>query len=210
MTLEVERRCGTPLEVRSEGDGLVRVSGYAAVFNKPTNIGDMFMEVVSPGAFTNALKRGDDVEFLINHGGLPLARSTAGNLRMTEDDHGLKIEADLDPTDPDVARILPKMKRKGQLDQMSFAFQIPKGGQEWDEPADGLPVRRVTDTILYDVSIVNRGAYPTTSIGLRSLEDARKSADKDKAQAERNAQQAQQRIAARKAQTEQKFRRIAG
>jgi HK97 family phage prohead protease len=208
MTLEVERRCGTPLEVRAASDGMVRVSGYAAVFNQPTNIGDVFMEVIAPGAFRNAISRGDDVEFLINHGGLPLARSTAGNLSLREDDHGLHIEADLDPNDPDVARILPKMKRKGQLDQMSFAFQIPQGGQRWADVPDELPVRTVTDTLLFDVSIVNRGAYPTTSIGLRSLEEARKGSDKDKAQAERNAQQAQARIAARKAQTEQKIRGI--
>ena len=121
MTLEFERRCGSPFEVRAVSDGLVRVQGYAAVFDVATNIGDMFMEVIAPGAFRSALDRGDDVEFLINHGGLPIARSTAGNLRLTEDARGLYMEADLDPNDPDVARILPKMQRKGQLDQIGRA-----------------------------------------------------------------------------------------
>jgi len=211
MTLEFERRCGSPFEVRAVSDGLVRVQGYAAVFDVATNIGDMFMEVIAPGAFRSALDRGDDVEFLINHGGLPIARSTAGNLRLTEDARGLYMEADLDPNDPDVARILPKMQRKGQLDQMSFAFQVPAGGQTWSEPGGGeIPVRTVTDTMLFDVSIVNRGAYPTTSIALRSLADSR-----DEGQAEHNRKQAEARIAERKlaqrkAEAEQKFRRIPG
>lgn len=173
MILET-RTLQQPPEVRADADGVVRVSGYAAVFNQPTNIGDMFVEVIAPGAFRNALARGDDVEFLINHGGLPIARTTAGNLVLSEDDHGLRIEAELDPTDPDVARIIPKMRRRGQLDQMSFAFQIPQGGQEWSEPASGLPVRTVRDLMLFDVSVVNRGAYGGTEIALRSLDEVRK------------------------------------
>jgi HK97 family phage prohead protease len=205
--MESEKRAGLPIEVRAEANGAVRVAGYAALFNVPTNIGDAFSEVISPGAFRNALARGDDVEFLINHGGLPIARTTAGNLRLSEDEIGLRIEADLDPTDPDVARILPKMRRKGQLDQMSFAFQVPQGGQRWDEGGgDTLPVRTINDTMLFDVSIVNRGAYPTTSIGLRALNSAREMTKAERA--EHNRLKAEARIAERKAAAEQRFRRI--
>lgn len=203
--MEYETRSGLPVEVR-EDSGSVIVEGYAAVFDQPTNIGDVFTEVIARGAFKNALSRGDDTEFLINHGGLPLARSTAGNLTMTEDDHGLKIRAVLDPTDPDVQRIIPKMRAK-MLDQMSFAFQA--AGQRWDTPADGPDVRTITDVVLYDVSIVNRGAYPTTSIALRARDDARAKDEARKVQADRNAKMAEARIAERKAASEQRFRGIA-
>ena len=105
---------------------------YAAVFNQRTDIGGYFYEVIVSGAFTQAIGR-DDVSFLIEHGGLPLARTRSGTLTLTEDSHGLKIDTTLDPADPDVARIVPKMKR-GDLDKMSFGFYATR--QEWDETGD--------------------------------------------------------------------------
>lgn len=200
--MQFETRSGLPVEVRAADGGAIVVEGYAAVFNQPTDIGGMFTEVIAPGAFRSALSRGDDVEFLINHGGLPLARSTAGNLTMEEDAHGLKIRAELDPSDPDVQRIVPKMRGK-MLDQMSFAFRAID--QEWETPADGQDVRTIKDVALFDVSIVNRGAYPQTEIALRSRDEVK--ADREKiAKLEREAKRAC--IAARKAKQEQAFRRI--
>lgn len=196
--MEIETRGGAPAEFRADGD-VVRVSGYAAVFNEEADIGGMFREVIKPGAFRNALNRGDDVVFLINHDGLPLARTTAGNLTLSEDDHGLRINAEMDPTDPDVVRLLSKMRNK-MLDQMSFAFRVSDEGQRWDGD-----LRMISDVSLSDVSVVNFGAYSGTEIALRSRDD---SAKERKERAERNAIQAQARIAARKAESEQKFRGI--
>jgi phage head maturation protease len=87
---------------------------------------------------------------------------------------------------------------------MSFAFQAT--GQRWDTPADGPDVRTITDVMLFDVSIVNRGAYPQTSIALRALDEAKKQAEEEKRKAQ--AQKARDLYAARKAQTEQKIRGI--
>lgn len=199
--MEFETRSGLPVEVRAENDGKIVVEGYAAVFDQPTDIGGIFTEVIARGAFRSALARGDDVEFLINHGGLPLARSTAGNLTMREDDHGLHIRAELDPSDPDVQRIVPKMRGK-MLDQMSFAFNALD--QEWFTPSDGPDVRTIKDVALFDVSIVNRGAYPTTSIALRSRDEARK----EREQREERKQHNQEGYLKRKAEQEQRFRRI--
>lgn len=200
MTETRETRHGLPVELRNEGDSII-VEGYAAVFDTPTNIADVFTEVIARGAFRNALQRGDDTEFLINHGGLPLARSTAGNLSMKEDNKGLFIRAELDPSDPDVQRIVPKMRNR-MLDQMSFAFQAT--GQEWSTPADGQDIRTVTDVMLYDVSIVNRGAYPQTSIALRSHEEAKQRAQDERDEAQRKVNE----YFRRKAEAEQRFRRI--
>lgn len=91
-------------------------------------------------------------------------------MTLREDDHGLYMEARLDPRDPDVRSIVPKMKR-GDLDKMSFAF-IPET-QEWDESGD-MPRRTIKRVSLYDVSIVTTPAYDGTEIGLRSLEAHRK------------------------------------
>ena len=199
---QFETRSGLPVEVREGETGLV-VEGYAALFDTPTNIGDAFIEQIARGAFKSALDRGDDVEFLINHGGLPIARSTAGNLYLEEDDKGLKMRAVLDRSDPDVMRIVPKM-RAGMLDQMSFAFQAT--GQRWDTPAEGMDVRTITDVMLYDVSVVNRGAYPDTSIALRSREEAGKGDDAERREAWSRRKAIED--ARRAAEQEQKFRQI--
>lgn len=170
----MEREIRTPsikLETRMDDDtGDFLVEGYAAVFGERANIGDMFEEVIERGAFTDAIGR-DDVVFLINHEGLPLARSRAGDgtLTLSQDERGLKITTRLDPNDPDVKNIQYKMKR-GDLDKMSFAFYPDV--QEWDESGD-MPLRTIKRASLYDVSIVTTPAYNGTEIALRSLEASR-------------------------------------
>lgn len=171
------RAIAQPLEVREEEDQAIRVSGYAAVFNEETNIAGMFTEVIEQGAFTGALERQDDVVFLVNHDGLPLARTRSGTLRLTQDERGLFMETELDGSDPDVRSIVPKMKR-GDLDKMSFAF-IPTR-QEWDDSGD-MPKRMIQDLQLHDVAIVTTPAYSGTEIGLRSLEAHRAKETKNQA-----------------------------
>jgi HK97 family phage prohead protease len=171
------RAMSEPVEVRQEDDGAIRVAGYAAVFGEETNIGGMFTEVIEAGAFTSALERGDDVVFLVNHAGLPLARTRSGTLKLTQDDRGLYIESELDREDPDVHAIVFKMKR-GDLDKMSFAF-IPTR-QEWDDSGD-MPKRMIRDLELFDVSIVTTPAYDGTEIGLRSLQQYRDEQNKNQA-----------------------------
>jgi hypothetical protein len=80
-----------------------------------------YTETVKPGAFKRTLGQAPDVRLLINHAGLPLARTTSGTLMLEEDHRGLRVSAQLDPTDPDVQSIIPKMRR-GDLNQMSFGF----------------------------------------------------------------------------------------
>lgn len=166
MTKE-SRTSSNKIEVREE-DNEIRVSGYAAVFDQETSIGGQFNERINRGAFANAVGR-DDVVLLINHKGLPLARTRSGTLTLSEDAHGLKVETTLDRTDPDVQTIVPKMRR-GDLDKMSFAF-IPTN-QSWDDTGD-IPVRTINEAELYDVSIVTTPAYEGTDVGLRSLEEHR-------------------------------------
>ena len=176
VQMEREFRPAQKLEVREAQSGEVRVSGYAAVFGEETNIGGMFTEEISRGAFKDAIGR-DDVVFLINHEGLPLARTRSGTLTLEEDERGLYMEASLDATDPDVRSIVPKMKR-GDLDKMSFAF-VPTR-QSWDDSSE-MPKRMIEEAQLYDVSIVTTPAYNGTEIGLRSLEQHRSQSTKSQA-----------------------------
>lgn len=172
MTTQFEprgRHIRLPVEVREQEDGGIRVTGYAAVFNEIADIGGMFRERIEPGAFSEAIGR-DDVVFLINHDGLPLARTRSGTLKLEEDEKGLRIDTTLDADDPDVRSIVGKMRR-GDLDKMSFAFRAVQ--QEWDESQEP-PLRTIKRADLFDVSIVTNPAYEGTEIGLRSLEHARR------------------------------------
>ena len=166
MTTKFERRGSSDrrIELRASDEG-TRVEGHAAVFNEYTNIAGVFLERIAPGAFADALNR-DDVVFNINHDGLPLARRRKGKgtLHLEEDDRGLFMRATLDPSDPDAARILPKMAR-GDLDKMSFAFRVEK--EEWEEDEKGLPKRTIQRVALQDVSVVTFPAYEGTDIALR-------------------------------------------
>lgn len=168
MTHEI--RAGLPLEIRASDDG-VRLRGHAAVFEQEANIGGVFREQFLPGAFAGAIER-DDVVLLVNHDGLPLARTRSGTLTLTEDKRGLVVETMLDEGDPDVAQIIPKMKR-GDLDKMSIAFRSV--AEEWDDSGD-VPLRTIAEAQLFDVSVVTTPAYSGTDVGLRALERFRKPA----------------------------------
>lgn len=142
--------------------GIINLAGYASVTERPYDMG-WWTETIGRGAFTKTLSEQPDVQLLINHEGLPLARTTSGTLRLDEDEKGLRVDADLDPEDPDAARLARKMSR-GDIDQMSFAFRAVK--QEWN---DDYSERRLAEVSLDrgDVSVVNYGANPATSVSLR-------------------------------------------
>ena len=165
---DLEYRSCAEMEFRAEGDA-VKVGGYAAVFNSLSEDLGGVREVIRRGAFTHTIAQGADVRFLINHDGMPLARTKSGTLRLAEDDRGLRIDATLDPTDPDVQRLIPKMRR-GDVSQMSFGFRTMKDAWR-QEGAD--QIRELHAVDLFDVSAVTYPAYQATDVALRSLAASR-------------------------------------
>jgi HK97 family phage prohead protease len=95
---------------------------------------------------------------------LPLARTKSGTLTLTEDDQGLRVRAMLDPDDPDVQLIAPKMRR-GDLTEMSFGFRVPAGGDKWSDDRSRRTIVRA-DIDHGDVSIVTYAANPATTAEL--------------------------------------------
>ena len=152
------------LEVRAEGNGNTLV-GYAALFDSPSEPMP-FIEYVKRGAFSKTLNDGADVRLLIDHEGVPLARSKSGTLALEEDERGLRVEAELDPMNPDAARIMSAMKR-GDLSQMSFAFRTIKDNWNADRS-----VRELREVQLFDVSVVTFPAYEQTVAELRNRLEA--------------------------------------
>ena len=149
-------------------DGSLKIGGYAATFNSEAS-GLNFREVIAPGAFTRALASADPVFLLVNHDmeGIPLASTQSGTLQLRQDSTGLYMEATLDPANPK-AQELSSAVRRGDMDKMSFAFTVSPDGQTKDA---GL--RTLTDIErLYEVSVVTLPAYDSTSVGMRSVEEA--------------------------------------
>ena len=150
----------TTLDLRQADDGAT-LYGYAAVFDSPSEPMP-FVEYVKRGAFQKTIKDGADVRLLIDHEGVPLARTKSGTLRLSEDERGLAVEAELDPMNPDAARVISAMKR-GDLSQMSFAFRTIK-----DSWSDDRTVRELREVQLFDVSVVTFPAYEQTVAEIRS------------------------------------------
>ena len=189
-------------EVRASGDGRsVTVAGYAAVFDSPADIGGDWREIIAPGAFSETLRRDDVLALAAHDSARILGRTSAGTLRLREDRRGLAVEIDLPDTSD--GRDVAELVRRGDLKGMSFGFIVRH--DEWDETANP-PTRTIRSVDLMEVSAVGRPAYGDTSLGLRSLERAREQGNRD--QAAQNRQQAQMRILARKAETENKLRGI--
>jgi HK97 family phage prohead protease len=157
----------TDVEVREADDGVVSFAGYATVFNRNYEVYDaygMFQERIASAAFDRTLREEPDVVLVINHAGLPLARTKSGTLRLEPDAIGLRVFAELDSEDPDVRALLPKMRR-GDVDEMSFAFRVVD-----DVWTDDYSEREITQVNLHrgDVSVVTFGANPHTMAMVRA------------------------------------------
>jgi HK97 family phage prohead protease len=168
MKSKLEKR-SFKVEVRSDEPAAApRIVGYAAVYNElsgpiPDGRGGTFRERIAPGTFAAALAAAPDVRLLVNHEPTHvLARTKSGTLRLTDDETGLRIDAD--PPDTQFARDLLVTMRRGDMDQMSFGFYVTD--DEWDE-ADGEIIRTLRGLNIDDVSVVTYPAYEATAVEVR-------------------------------------------
>jgi HK97 family phage prohead protease len=165
-TATLERRFHSieSLEVRSSDAGELRMSGYASLTNSPYPVVDFlgeYQETIQRGAFRDAIQN-DDVRLLVNHTGIPFARTKSGTLTLEEDSRGLHVDANLDGSSPEVQSMVSALKR-GDLNQMSFAFQAVR--QSW---SNDFSQRNISEVNLFDVSVVTYPANPATSAAMRS------------------------------------------
>lgn len=149
-------------------------TGYAAVFNSKTSIGDYFEEVIMPGAFARSLSENGDIRALFNHNwDNVLGRTKSGTLRLEEDERGLRFEIELPNTS--VGRDLAESMSRGDINQCSFGFWITE--ETWDysvEPA----LRTIHEVELYEISIVSLPAYDDTEASLVRSKEIDKSVEK--------------------------------
>ena len=154
-----------PLELREDGEGQPVIRGYAAVFNEWSMDLGGFVERIQPGFFAPVLE--GDIRALWQHdSSYVLGRTTNGTLRLAEDATGLAVE--ITPPDSQWARDALVSLRRGEVNQMSFAFRVAE--ERW-EPAEAGPAQRtlLRAADLYEVSPVTFAAYPQTSVSARQM-----------------------------------------
>lgn len=182
-------------ELREDGSTQRYISGYAVVFEQYSRIfydyfcsDDEWVEIISRNAFANTDM--SDVVMVVDHShdaGDVLARSRngEGTLKITVDDVGVKFRFAV--PDTTVGRDITQLIERGDISECSFAFWVK--ADEWrygvsfgDKKMDEHRILEVEK--LADLSIVMRGAYPTTSVGIderaivRAMRDAQRPAPK--------------------------------
>jgi HK97 family phage prohead protease len=172
---KIERRSlVSELRAESQGDEM-SIAGYAALFNSLSKDLGGFKERIAPGAFTRSLASGADVKMLVNHDPSQLlGRSKNGTLKLEQDDRGLKFRCVLNP-DVEAHRSIHALIANETMDECSFGFSVPSGGDAWDEATDeeGRTYQRRTlrDLTLFEISSVVFPAYNETSVAARAAAD---------------------------------------
>jgi HK97 family phage prohead protease len=143
-----------------------RVTGYATTFDDKYVLwsydGVDYCEIVDRRAFDDADM--SDVIMQYDHFGHVIARTSNSTLKLTVDDGGLKIEADLSKTE-ESRKIYDEIKL-GMITQMSLGFTVAETAYE---EAKGEKITRILKyRKIYDVSAVAIPANPNTEIEARS------------------------------------------
>lgn len=144
------------MEIRIRADS-VELDGYVNAVERDSKTlwsrMGRFIERICKGAFFNALKRNDNVRILLNHdASRDLGGTKDGNLELVEDNIGLRARATI--TDKDVI----DKARKGELVGWSFGFY--DRDVEVGQSETGIPLRKVRDLDLKEVSILDKTKMP--------------------------------------------------
>lgn len=160
------------LKARQSGSGSdsrIIFEGYASAFEMPYEMYDFwgpYTEIVSVGAADATLAAEPDTAFLTNHRGVTMARTTSGTLQLSADSTGLADVASTNAARQDV-QILRHAVDDGDVTEQSFAFMITAG--QWSPDYTEYRINAF-DINRGDVSAVNYGANPYTSVAARSHE----------------------------------------
>lgn len=150
-----------------------KLSGRAAPFNKPTMIGKKpwgFRETIAPGAFSKSVNDGD-VTLLDNHDrAKPIARQSAGTLKLAETKGGLDWDAV--PANTTYANDVIENARAGNYGGCSFGFEVVRDSWHYNQD-DDVDERTLQEVKLHEISVCTFPAYTDgTSVTARDQVEA--------------------------------------
>lgn len=174
MSTQYERLClGPKLEIREfKRDGYAGgLKGYAVVYGTESRDMGGWREIIVRGAMSASLAKGLDVRMLYQHDQKQvIARESAGNLRLKEDQEGVYFEADLIDTQRN--RDIMADVQARNLDAMSFGMPPSSIETRWERSKDGkYAIRNVLKAEMAEVSIVTWAAYEDTTVAKRDYDN---------------------------------------
>lgn len=155
-------RITAPIEIKeAKDDGTF--TGYAAVFN---NV-DLGQDVILPGAFKNVKTTRDGMVRIALYHDL---HRLAGKSKFMQDDHGLRVEGQLN-LDVSYVKDAYALMKSGELDGLSVGFNILPDGAVWEE-RNGSYVRIISAAELWEYSVVPFGMNPQALVdSVKSIRD---------------------------------------
>ena len=129
------------------------ITGYASVFNNK----DYDNDIIVKGAFQKSInERIKDIYYLYNHNWEKPIDKGSKNVKLFEDDYGLKFEAQI-PQGLSYGDDLIILYEEGIVDEHSIGFQTIKAGNENGS-------RMLKELKLYEFSAVTMGANPLAKL----------------------------------------------
>ena len=171
------RNIAAPLTTQSvtkQFDSDCYVEGYATTFDDPYVMyefddGTKYYEKIDRHALDGADL--SDVIMQYDHCGRVYARNSNNTLKLTADDKGLLISADLSKTE--LARGLYEDISAGMINKMSWAFTVAE--DNYDRATHTRTILRIKK--VYDVSAVSIPANEDTTIAARNYANGRRDAE---------------------------------
>ena len=139
------------------------IEGYALLFNSPSKDLGGFTEVIDPTALDNVDL--SNVIMLDQHDySKPLASVKGGTLQLDVDNNGLHFVATLDDS-VSYANDTFNNVQNGNVDSMSFRFDVDDGGDEFTQDEQGNVTRTIKQVKdLFEVSTVTIPAYDDSNV----------------------------------------------
>jgi hypothetical protein len=151
-------------ELRADG---LHISGYVNVPGRASNPvltpRGKVIEIIEQRAFARAIERASGIKMLLDHDRARVLASTEdGTLDVREDEVGLRAESVV--TDEQVLAGAKAGRLKG------WSFNMKNVKDTIEERADALPIRRVTDFDMDEITLVMNKipVYSSTSIEVRA------------------------------------------
>lgn len=145
------------LQVKAAEEGEGRISGYASVFGNKDSYGD----IVVKGAFNSFLSKiasnGKVVPVFYGHNMEDPKANIGRVLGLSEDDYGLKFDAQLDLSGNTYGNIVYEQLKDGRLDSMSFGYRVLDYSMEKN-------ATELRELELFEISVVPIPANPAAKI----------------------------------------------
>lgn len=154
-------RANNQLRAVQNSDGSTTVSGYAIVFNQPSQPLP-FIEYIARDALDGVDLSSTLLLYAHDYNKI-LARADSGTLKTSIDEHGLKFTATMPNTT--LANDTRENIKAGNVKGCSFGFTIADNGDRWDTRDDGTTIHYVDkiDTVS-ELTLTPIPAYNQTSV----------------------------------------------